>query len=148
VEMAEIEHQVRGKFGVLFMRCGLSGARFIENGTGAGFATEICVTVDQAVIGETATCVMEKIVALAQGVQEIREGADMNVGGGSETLEPGIEDGGEMNVQGAIGAKSRVDTRGQLGRGNLGVGLQIVGGVVGGAEGTHPEFGENSLRGQ
>ena len=148
VEVAEIEHQVGGKFGVLFVRCGLSGACFIENSAGAGFATEICVTVDQAVIGETATCLMEVIVTFAQSVQEIREGADMDIGGGSETLDPGIEYGGEMNVQGAIGAKRRVDTRGQMGRGNLGVGLQIVGGVIGGAEGTHPELGENSLRGQ
>jgi len=144
VEMAEIEHQVRGKFGVLFMRCGLPGARLLENGARARFAAEICVTMGQAVVGKTAASLMEEIVAFAQGVQEAREGTDMDVGGGSETLDPEIEDGGEVNVQGAIGAKGRVDARGQLGRGDLGVGLQIVGGVVGGTEGAahriSPEF--------
>jgi len=148
VEMAEIEHQVGRKLGVLFVRCGVSGARLIEDGASAGFAAEIGVTVDQAVIRETTTCLVEEIVSLAQGIQEIREGADMDVGGGSETLDPGIEDGGEMNVQGAIRAISRVDARGELGRGNLGVGLQVVGGVVGGAEGAHTEFRQNSLGGQ
>jgi hypothetical protein len=38
-----------------------------------------------------------------------------------------------------------IDTRRKMGGGDLRVGLQIVGGIVGGAKGADAELGENTL---
>ncbi len=98
IELAEEEHKVRVEFGLLLMGGGLARADFIEDNGGAGFGAEISVTVKQAVIGEAATRLMKRSVTIAESVEKIRELADMDVGGGGEPFDPGIEDGGEMDV--------------------------------------------------
>ena len=60
IELAEEEHEVRVEFGLLLMGGGLARADFIEDNGGAEFGAEIGVTVEQAVIGEAATRLMEK----------------------------------------------------------------------------------------
>ena len=147
IELAEEEHEVRSEIRVFLVGGGLAGADFIEDDGGAGFGAEIGVTVEQAVVGKTAARLMEEGVTIAEGVQKIRELADVHVGGGGETFDPGIEDGGEMDVESLIGTKRGVDARGEMGCRDLRMVLEIVGGIVGGAESADAKLREDSLHG-
>jgi hypothetical protein len=90
---------------------------------------------------------MEESVTIAEGVQKISELANVDVGGGGETFDPRIEDGGEMDVEGLVGTKGGINASGEMGCGDLRVVLEIVGGIVGGAEGADAEPCKDSLHG-
>lgn len=90
---------------------------------------------------------MEESVTFFQGVKEIGKGGNVNVGRGGEAFDPRIEGGGEMDVESLVGAKGGIDARGEMGCGDLRVGLKIVGGIVGGAEDADAELREDAQRG-
>jgi len=86
------------------------------------------------VVGDSAAHLVEEVVAATEGGQEVLEGVDRQVGSALEALHPRAERGRVLDRHGLVGAPGRQDVG--FAPGVLGdslVGVQAIGGVVGGA---------------
>ena len=84
----------------------------------------------------TAALIVEELVAPVEGVEELLQGADFVIGLLAEELDPLAEADGEIDLQGAVGAEGGEDFGGALAGGEGAMVAEVVGRVVGGAEGA------------
>ena len=99
-------------------------------------------------IGEAAAHLVEEIVPAGERIHEIVEARDGRAAYARELLDPGIEQLGQMDVERLIGAKGGEHLGGETGSGQRLVAGQVVGGIVGGAEGGDVELAEDALGAQ
>ena len=148
IQPAQEQHHAGGEPDLFVQRGRLPGARFRENLRGSLLAAEFPVAVVQAVVGKPAPHPVEVLQAPAQGLEEIDEAPDLDARRRPQPLRPGVERGGQVNVQRLVGPERGEDTGLQPGGGNLLVMRQIIGRVVGGAQRFHPELAEDPLGAQ
>lgn len=140
VQFAEQEHQI-SYHGLAFAgACGLPGAGAVENSSRLGIGREQGRAVIQSMIGQAAANGVEIIVTGAEGVFQRGEGADVAAALRREPIDPGIEQRRIVDGHGFIGAKGGENPGFAAGPGDGVVMREIVGGIVGGAEGTHPKL--------
>ena len=148
VPLTEQQHEVGCEAGLFLRRGGVAGARAVEDGGGFGIRAEIGVGVLDAVVGETAAQRVEEIVALFEGVHKSLVAPDARVTGGFQACHPGIESLGQVDVERLVGTKSREDPGSEPRGGDGLVRGQVVGGIVGGADGPHFELREDAVDAQ
>ena len=128
--------------------CGVAAwpvARASEDGGGLRIRAEIGVGVFDAVVGETAAQAVEEIVALLEGVHERLVTAYAGCAHGFQAGHPSVERLGQVDVERLVGTEGREDLGGQRRRGHGLVRGEIVGRIVGGADGPHFELGEDAV---
>ena len=119
-----------------------------ENFGGGFLGTKIGKTMVQAVVGQTATLRMEKIVTLSQRGDERGKAVDVHVAGSGKLFHPPIETGGLIDRQRLVGPeRGQHFRRMALGR-ERAVMFQAVHRIVRGANDLDLEFLQYALRGQ
>ncbi len=129
-------------------RRGLSPARLGEDRGGFLFRAKIGERVIQPMVGQPPSHLVEEIVPLSQGIHKIAVAADGGIGRGFQALHPGIEHFRQVNVERLIGPEGGEHLGGQAGGRDGFVARQVVGRVVGGADGLHMEALQNAVGAQ
>ena len=98
--------------------------------------------VAHAVIGHAAAFFVEVVLPRFEGGEEIGEGLNIL----AELVEPGIEENRAIDEEGFVRAEGGVNLGGAI-RGIGGVvTVEIIGRIVGGADGIDAEFSQEALR--
>ena len=85
----------------------------------------------QAVVGQTAARLVKMIVAPLQGVEEVIQSTDFNIGYGAEPVNPVVKGLCIVNAQCLIGTKRRQDLDFKIGSSKLAVGREAVARIIG-----------------
>src|SRR2546421_1101630 len=99
-------------------------------------------------VREAAALGMEEIVPLAQRLKKAVEAIDIDIAGGLQSADPGVEGGGIMHAQRFIRPECGQDACRQAGVSKGLMMPQVIGGIIGCAEVRYFEFLENALGGQ
>ena len=102
----------------------------------------------KAVIGESASELMEGIVTELQGSHQVVEGKDRDTGDGLEFAQPGTETLVVRDLERLIGAEGREDLCGEAAAEDRAVMIERVGRIVGGAEYFHAMKSQNIMHSQ
>ena len=103
------------------------------------------VEVLQAVVGELAAHGGEEVVTLLEGFLQVGVGVDLHVGGLAEFLQVFLVGLGVLDGHGLVGTPGGDDLGAERVLGDHLVPAQVVGRVVGGADGLHVELADEGL---
>src|SRR5581483_224505 len=138
IEAAKKQHHERSKLGMLLTIGRLSGTDLLEDVLGYSVRTKISIAMIKAVVGQAAARLVKMIVAPLQGIEEIVQSTNLNIGGGAEPINPRVKVFGIVHAQCPVRTKRGQDLDFKIGSRKLAVGREAVAGIIGRANG--PDF--------